>query len=306
MRHCLLLALVASSSVAYGDDEWTKYESKDPQFSISFPFETSVSSESPALLTVNASNADDSINYGLDVFHMPVISSAGDSLIRTAIAGGVQSSIKALDGEITADCDIVMFGRHGRSYAATGQMNVKPVFFCCRVFSIKDRLYLARITQYGAATVSLMDAMHFFGSFKGASEKNEPPLDPPKVQLPLELVSWSARLEKGQFQTGYNISVKLKNVEKKGTKLAEVFLFFKDILGETVYTIKLDPDKKMLKGTTVDFNGFYPVNQFIPKELRLSKMAKEDVRVQLFIRKVVFDDNSIVDFGEASVAAPLH
>lgn len=127
-----------------------------------------------------------------------------------------------------------------------------------------------------------------------------PSSPPPAVETksPLELVSWDARLSKGQYSNyNYKITLVLKNKSDKDIKLIDASVQFEDLLGSRIYGIKVSPDQSIPAGKTVTESGQYDVNQFMPEQARLGQMKKEDVKAILIVRKVVFTDNSIGEFA---------
>ena len=111
----------------------------------------------------------------------------------------------------------------------------------------------------------------------------------------LALSKWSYNLEKGDFGSNYNIKYHLKNNYKKNIKLLDASINFNDLLGEHLYGIKVDPDLKIKSGTIKIEGGLYRINQFIAKQGRMAKMEKKDIIANLVVRKIVFDDNTVLE-----------
>jgi hypothetical protein len=127
-------------------------------------------------------------------------------------------------------------------------------------------------------------------------------LDPspsPAVQTkaPLELVSWEARLSQGEYSNNYQITITLKNNSDKDIKLIDVTVQFADLLGSLIYKIKVAPDQSIPAGRTITDSNQYRINQFMPEQLRLARLKKEDVKATIIVSKVVFTDNTIGEYA---------
>jgi hypothetical protein len=116
----------------------------------------------------------------------------------------------------------------------------------------------------------------------------------PRSDAPLALVDWNFTFQTDQFnQPQYKITYTLKNKTDKAIKLNQSTIQFKDLLGERVYGIQVDHDLKIPAQKEVTDTGSYPANQFIPEQMRLKGMAKENVKAELIVTKAVFSDGSI-------------
>ncbi|MBF0233442.1 MAG: hypothetical protein HQK65_10455 [Desulfamplus sp.] len=111
----------------------------------------------------------------------------------------------------------------------------------------------------------------------------------------LKLTDWSYSYEKGEISDYYEIYYFLSNSYSKSIKLIDGSIQFKDLLGERIYGIKITPDLKIQPGKTVKDGGSFSINQFINSQSRMKEMSKEDIVVELVVRKLVFSDNSILE-----------
>lgn len=120
------------------------------------------------------------------------------------------------------------------------------------------------------------------------------PTPTPPGDSPLELVGWNFSFEVDRYnQAHYKITYTLKNKADKIIKLNQSAIEFRDLLGEKVYGIKVDQDLKMPPGKEITDTGYYDANPFIPGQMRLKEMAKENVKAELLVSKAVFSDDSI-------------
>jgi len=116
----------------------------------------------------------------------------------------------------------------------------------------------------------------------------------PRTDAPLALVDWNFTFQTDQFnQPQYKITYTLKNKTDRAIKLTQSTIQFKDLLGERVYGIQVDHDLKIPAQKEITDTGYYSANQFIPDQMRLKSMAKENVKAELIVTKVVFADGSI-------------
>lgn len=128
---------------------------------------------------------------------------------------------------------------------------------------------------------------------------NRPSPTPPlQTNSPLELVSWEAHLQRGQYSDyHYRITLTVKNNSEKEIKLIDATVQFSDLLGAQIYGIKVTPDRHIQAGKTVTDTGEYRVNQFVPEQARLAQMKKEDVKATLVVSKLVFADNTVGEYS---------
>ena len=126
------------------------------------------------------------------------------------------------------------------------------------------------------------------------SSKAEPTA-PPQTDAPLVLNDWTYSLEKGEheFQDKHDIAYTLTNRTDKSIKLVDATIVFRDLVGEKIFAAKLLPDYNYPPGEAVKVNAWWPVPIVEPTGKRLSVIKHEDVKTELIVRKVVFEDNSI-------------
>ncbi len=120
------------------------------------------------------------------------------------------------------------------------------------------------------------------------------PTPTPQTDAPLELVSWQYQFKAGQYsyENRHLFTYVLKNLSDKPIKLVDGTLLFTDLLGEKLIAIKLDRDAKYPAGKTASNSGAWNVNTFDSSEGRMTTISHDDVKAMLFIRNVVFGDNS--------------
>ena len=113
-------------------------------------------------------------------------------------------------------------------------------------------------------------------------------------RTPLELVSWNAEIQKGDFSQYYKIQYELRNKLGKGIKLIDGKISFYDLLGKRIFRISITRDLHVAPDATVKNSGRYNIT--FTSDLRLRDLPKDDVRVKLHIRQLVLEDNSVVKY----------
>jgi hypothetical protein len=120
------------------------------------------------------------------------------------------------------------------------------------------------------------------------------PSPTPRGDSPLELVDWNFSFEVDNYnQTQYKITYTLKNRAEKAIKLNQSAIEFRDLLGEKVYGVRVSQDLKIPPGQEITDTGYYSANPFIPDQMRLKRMDKDNIKAELVVSKAVFSDNSI-------------
>ena len=116
------------------------------------------------------------------------------------------------------------------------------------------------------------------------------------TNLALTLSEWTYAYKQEMASEYYRINYTLTNTYQKDIKLIDASIQFQDLLGEHLYGIKINPDLKIISGKSLKDGGSYRINRFISKQMRMKNIAKEDILATLVIKKIVFTDNSILEF----------
>jgi hypothetical protein len=287
------------------NDSWVRYESKEFGFVMELPSEPRVAqADSPSALSeaklgkaqffLEATDKQAGVVYQVTVFSvdglrkLAGLGAVGRGVLSQLMKTSSDLAVVPIAGKKISDCEIMMFGNPGRSFTALGVHDGLPAMASCRTFVMDGSLFLLMVVQNGPATVSLKDGMRFFGSFQSTLAPSDDP--------PFQVASWSAKLGADRFNINhhYSITYTLKNQHKKGIKLIDASLHFSDLLGTIVYTIKLNQDVRIPAEGTSQSSGQWPINSFEPEQGRLARIPKDDVVTTLVIRRVVFDDNTIL------------
>jgi hypothetical protein len=138
-------------------------------------------------------------------------------------------------------------------------------------------------------------AMALKFSSKSSPTASATPPPTPQENAPLELVEWTYSLRRGEYEilNKHAITYALKNRTEKAIKLLQGSIVFRDLLGEKVLGIQLLRDVKYPPRETTPMSGVWDVNSWDRAQMRLPGMNHEDVKAELTIDKVVFDDNTI-------------
>lgn len=111
----------------------------------------------------------------------------------------------------------------------------------------------------------------------------------------LQLKDWQVTYGKNSITGYYQITYEISNNYKKTVKLIDGGIDFKDLLGETMYSIKIRPDVLVKPSEAMSNTGKFRINEYINEQTRMKDMNKKDIIPELNIRKIVFDDNSIME-----------
>jgi hypothetical protein len=108
-------------------------------------------------------------------------------------------------------------------------------------------------------------------------------------------VSWSYSFKDAayDFEKRHLISYTLRNRTERAIKLVEGAIIFQDLLGAQLLVIKLDPDVHYPPHQSTPTQGAWGLNLMSSEQMRLQHMKHDDVKPELLIHRVVFDDNTI-------------
>lgn len=132
-------------------------------------------------------------------------------------------------------------------------------------------------------------------TFEGNQESRLLPVNDKEAKSRLALSSWDYSFTKRDFGSYYEISYTLQNNYPKKIKLLDASIQFKDLLGEHIYGIKVEPDVKIDSKGSRSESGLFRINQFMNEHFRMRKMDKKDIVAELVVRKIVFDDNTVLE-----------
>jgi hypothetical protein len=107
-------------------------------------------------------------------------------------------------------------------------------------------------------------------------------------------MGWAYSFHDGEYlwDKAHVISYTLYNRTAKAIKLVEGGIIFRDLLGHEILKIKLSQDEHCPPHQSTKVDGTWNVSS-IGEEYRLKDMAHDDIKPELQIRRVVFDDNTI-------------
>ena len=111
----------------------------------------------------------------------------------------------------------------------------------------------------------------------------------------LALSEWTYTYKRDSMGDYYVINYALKNNYDKNIKLVYGSINFKDSLGTVVFGIAITSGLKIPAGETVKHGGPYLFNQFVNGQLIMKDMDKRDIVTEVIIRKLVFDDNTVLE-----------
>jgi len=114
--------------------------------------------------------------------------------------------------------------------------------------------------------------------------------------LEFEMIRWSYPRRDG---LGHNLNIRYRitnNYDLK-TKVIDSYIYFSDILGETIgEPIGLFKDKYIIAGSWFEYSG--NIKDLSDSYARLSKIKKEDLKINFVVRKIAFEDGTILEFEQ--------
>ncbi len=128
-----------------------------------------------------------------------------------------------------------------------------------------------------------------------ASIKKEPPVDSPSV-LRLVLEKWYYHSVRIKINTYYAIDVELRNDYSKAIGEIDARVDFKNLLGGHLYSINITPMLKIPAGQIVVDKGSEENKRLLGKEHQMTRLSPSDVSAELIIRKIVFEDGTLLSF----------
>lgn len=113
--------------------------------------------------------------------------------------------------------------------------------------------------------------------------------------LRLSVTRWLFRTEKVKFNTYYALDIELTNHFEKGIKEIDARVRFSDLLGSLLYTVTLGKQLQLAAGQTLVDKGTQANQRLIAEQHPLKRMKEEDVKAELVVRRIVFEDDTVWD-----------
>ena len=115
--------------------------------------------------------------------------------------------------------------------------------------------------------------------------------------LNIVLSRWYFRAEKVKFNTYYALDIELTNHFDKGIKEIDARVRFSDLLGSLLYSVALGKQIQIAPGQSLVDKGTQANQRLITEQHPLKRLSERDVKAELNVRKIVFDDDSVWDAG---------
>jgi hypothetical protein len=140
-----------------------------------------------------------------------------------------------------------------------------------------------------------VNALELVSALTKAQKAESPTSIPSSAKdSPIELIDWDFGYEMGTYnQALYKITYTVPNVSDKEITANHSDIYFLDLLGETVTSIRIGADIQLPPSKAVTDTRYYDINQFMPAQLRLGGMAKENIKAVLIVAKAAFADGSV-------------
>jgi hypothetical protein len=144
---------------------------------------------------------------------------------------------------------------------------------------------------------SRVKALELISDLTKAQKAESPtPTPSPAKDSPIELIDWDFAYDMGAYnQARYKITYTVRNVSDKEITVNHSDIHFLDLLGEMVTSIRIGADIQLPPSKAVTDTRYYDINQFMPAQLRLRGMAKENIKAVLIVAKAGFADGSVYE-----------
>jgi uncharacterized coiled-coil protein SlyX len=113
--------------------------------------------------------------------------------------------------------------------------------------------------------------------------------------LQLRVTKWYFRTEKVKFNTYYALDIELTNHFEKGIKEIDARVRFSDLLGGLLYTVTLGKQLQLAAGQMLVDKGTQINQRLIAEQHPLKRMNERDVKAELMVRRIVFEDDTVWD-----------
>ncbi len=112
----------------------------------------------------------------------------------------------------------------------------------------------------------------------------------------LTLTHWTFRPVMIKFDTYYALDVELHNDFNKAIKEVEARVNFRDLRGDLFYSITISPNLEISAGGGMTDEGNRRNKRLLGRGHQMVTMKIENIKAELVVEKVVFDDGSILTF----------
>lgn len=112
----------------------------------------------------------------------------------------------------------------------------------------------------------------------------------------LLLKKWSFRKEPRKFDVDYAIDLELLNNFDKAIREIDARIDFKNLLGDHFYSIEVSTNLDIPAGETGIDLGSRQNKRVLGKGHQMLRMSAEDIKAELVIRKIVFEDSTLLRF----------
>lgn len=152
---------------------------------------------------------------------------------------------------------------------------------------------------------AIQDTFQNVGQILGGESKGKPlahdlePRKESKLQdnLPVEITNKGYELNSdSDYDDKITFTLYIKNPYKKDIRAFNGLVVFTDILDNKVKNLNLAFKDGIIAGDTISWDGEMEYNPFIDSDKKLRRTLLKDIKVKIFLKKVIFTDGSIEDF----------
>lgn len=117
-----------------------------------------------------------------------------------------------------------------------------------------------------------------------------------KEEPKLSVESWQFREVQVKYNTYYALDLVLHNGYDKVIKDIDGRLKFKNLLGGHLYSISITENLHIPANETIIDEGTQQTGRLLGRGHQMRSINPEEMKTELAIRKIVFEDNSILEF----------
>jgi len=157
-----------------------------------------------------------------------------------------------------------------------------------------------RITQLEQAVIALKQQLEIVSRKLEDMELSKKTQTETESVLPntsqLVLKKWGYHAVRIKINTYYAIDLELSNSYTKAIEEIDARVDFKNLLGGHLYSVNITPMLKIPAGQTVVDQGTESNRRLLGKEHQMTRLSPSEVKTELVIRKIVFEDGTLLNF----------
>lgn len=118
----------------------------------------------------------------------------------------------------------------------------------------------------------------------------------PSQPLQVQMQNWQFREEQVKFNTYYALDLVLYNGYEKAIKDMDARIKFKDLLGGHLYSVTVTENIHIPAHSTTIDAGTQRNGRLLGRGHQIRRLKHDEINAELVVRKIVFEDNSVLSF----------